>query len=102
MGDQIPELYLRLMREPLYRARAEAVRQKTLERRVFSIVAHVLLVGLFGPACVWELQAPDTGWYGLAAALVGLYCLGVFLLDWPALAMDLRVREAAANSVSRA
>jgi hypothetical protein len=95
MGDHMGELYQKLMREPRYRARAAVVRRKTLEHRVFSIITHVLLLGLFGPASVWELREPDMVWYGGAAAFVALYGLAVFLLDWPALTMDLRARHPA-------
>jgi membrane protein YdbS with pleckstrin-like domain len=94
VADRLRESYQKLMREPFYRARAANARAKKLEQRVYSLITAVLLFGLFGSGAVWELQGPDTFWFGVAAAVVALYSLAVFLIDWPALAIDLRAREA--------
>jgi hypothetical protein len=94
MDDHMRELYQKLMREPVYRARATKTRKKKLEQRVYSLITAVLLFGLFGSGAVWELQGPDTFWFGVAASVVALYSLAAFLIDWPVLAIDLRAREA--------
>lgn len=93
MTDRMSEHYHRMMREPAYRERADATRKTPLVKRVDRQVSRAALFGCLSPFSMMLFHQPHLFWGGVAAALVAVYNLSVFLVDSAALTMDLRARD---------